>query len=82
VREEAESRQGREGARGEREREREREIPKAALHLRAGICQGTAGMLVLSPLVWGAYLQLFFCFALSQTAYVDNVFSVSAGKWL
>ncbi|XP_050748179.1 acetylcholinesterase collagenic tail peptide [Gymnogyps californianus] len=35
-------------------------------------------MLVLSLLVWGSYLQLFFCFALSQTAYVDNVFSVSA----
>ncbi|XP_029866091.1 acetylcholinesterase collagenic tail peptide isoform X3 [Aquila chrysaetos chrysaetos] len=35
-------------------------------------------MLVLSPLVWGSYLQLFFCFALSQTAYVDNVFSLSA----
>ncbi|XP_027670500.1 acetylcholinesterase collagenic tail peptide isoform X4 [Falco rusticolus] len=34
-------------------------------------------MLVLSLLVWGSYLQLF-CFALPQTAYVDNVFSVSA----
>ncbi|NWR73355.1 COLQ Acetylcholinesterase, partial [Centropus unirufus] len=34
-------------------------------------------MLVLSPCVRGSYLQLFFCFALSQTAYVDSVFSVS-----
>ncbi|XP_014793096.1 PREDICTED: acetylcholinesterase collagenic tail peptide isoform X5 [Calidris pugnax] len=35
-------------------------------------------MVVLSPLLWGSYLQLFFCLALSQAAYVDNVFSVSA----
>ncbi|NXT15329.1 COLQ Acetylcholinesterase, partial [Prunella fulvescens] len=35
-------------------------------------------MLVLSPLVRGSYLLLFFCFALSQTAFADNVFSLSA----
>ncbi|XP_030301352.1 acetylcholinesterase collagenic tail peptide [Calypte anna] len=36
-------------------------------------------MLVLSPsLLWGPYLQLVFCFALSQTAHVDNLFSLSA----
>ncbi|XP_027735880.1 acetylcholinesterase collagenic tail peptide isoform X2 [Empidonax traillii] len=35
-------------------------------------------MLVLSLLVWGSYLPLLFCFALSQTAYADNVFSISA----
>lgn len=69
---------GREGARGGRERD----IPKAALRLRAGTCLGAGSMLVLSPWVWGSYLQLFFCFAFSQTANVGNVFSVSAGKML
>lgn len=73
---------GREQARQRGSKGREREIPKAALRLSAGVCQGAASMLVLSPLVWGSYLQLLFCFAFSQTAYVDNVFSVSAGKLL
>ncbi|KYO26867.1 acetylcholinesterase collagenic tail peptide isoform B [Alligator mississippiensis] len=35
-------------------------------------------MVVLSLITSGFYLQLFFCFVLSQTSFVDSVFSVSA----
>ncbi|XP_053122107.1 acetylcholinesterase collagenic tail peptide isoform X2 [Hemicordylus capensis] len=35
-------------------------------------------MVVLSPVALGFYLQLLFCFALSQTSFVDSVFSISA----
>ncbi|KAG8139147.1 hypothetical protein E2320_001920 [Naja naja] len=39
-------------------------------------------MVILSWIALGFYLQVFFCWALSQTSFVDSVFSISAAGFL
>ncbi|XP_034986190.2 acetylcholinesterase collagenic tail peptide [Zootoca vivipara] len=46
--------------------------------LHIGIIQLGARMVILSRIALGFYLQLLFCFAVSQSSFVDSVFSISA----